>query len=395
MSRNAERIEVGRRVLFQNYRQPDFVLVEGRGIRVRDADGNEYLDLIAGIATCGLGHCHPKVVAAVQAQAERLWHVSNLFWNEPNIRLAERLVGASFADRAFFCNSGAEANEAAIKLARRYHHDLGTGRYEIVSFEGGFHGRTLGALSATARPAYHEGFGPLPEGFVYAPYGDPDALHKVMGARTAAVLLEPLQGEGGLIEPPPGYLEAVRAACDAHGALMILDEVQSGMGRTGKLWAYEWEGIEPDIMSSAKALGNGFPIGAVLAREEVAAAFVPGTHASTYGGGPLASSAALAVLEVLLDEGGLEQGRRAAAHLWRRLETWRGRGPVAGLRGKGLWVGIVAPGEAKALNARAREAGVLLNAIGEDVVRMTPPLTVDLSDLDLALDRLEAAWGLA
>ena len=392
MKKTAELIEVGRGALFQNYRQPDFVLAEGFGSRVRDVEGNEYIDLIAGIASSVVGHCHPKVSGALQIQADRLWHMSNLYWSDTNIRLAQRLVASCFADRVFFCNSGAEANEAAIKLARRYHYDRGSDRRTILTFEGAFHGRTYGALAATGKPAYFEGFDPIPGGFRQLPYGDIEALEAAMTDDVAAVMLEVIQGENGVVPAPPGYLDQVRSACDKAGALLILDEVQSGMGRTGKMWGYQWSEVEPDIMSSAKSLANGFPMGALFARDEIAASFVPGTHATTFGGNPLASAVGLAVLEVLLDDGGLELGIRQARKLWEGLETRLvGRGPVKGIRGRGMWVGLLVDGAA-GLKDTAQEAGVLVNALGDGVIRLAPSLVISDEEIDEALTKLEEAW---
>ncbi len=394
MSLTQDLIASGQAHQFRNYRQPDFVLAKGEGAWVEDLDGKRYLDLIAGIATCGLGHRHPKVAAAVHAQVDKLWHVSNLYWTEPAIRLAEKLTATSFADRVFFCNSGAEANEGAIKLARRYHHDRGEARHEILAFEHSFHGRTMGALAATGQPKYHEGFGPMPAGFVHVPYGDLEAVRAKAGAGTAAIMLEPLQGEAGILAPPEGFLAELRKLCDELGALLILDEVQSGMGRTGKLWAHEWTGVTPDIMTSAKALGSGLPIGALLATEEVAKSFVPGTHASTFGGNPVACASALATLEVLLDDGALEAGARAAAHLREQVESELvGKGPVTGVRGQGMWLGLLVESGARDLLASAMEAGVLVNAIGQTILRLAPPLTLTEAEIDEAVGRLAQAWN--
>jgi predicted acetylornithine/succinylornithine family transaminase len=376
--------------LTPNYRPQPRLFVRGEGSRLYDADGRVYLDLVCGIATCALGHCHPALVEALTDQAGRLWHTSNLYLTEPAPRLAELLAAHSFADRVFFANSGTEANEAAIKLARRFHHDQGTPRAEIVVFESSFHGRTLGSLSATAQPKYHVGFGPLVPGFVVVKYGDPAALAAVMSERTAAVMLEPIQGEGGVVVPPPGFLEEVRALCNHHGALMILDEVQTGMGRTGKLWAYEHSAITPDILTAAKALGGGMPIGCMLASERCARSFVPGTHASTFGGNPLAAAVATRMLEELV-RGGVLAGVAMRARRLREAidERLVGRG-VSGVRGQGLLLALDVEDKAQALARRALEAGVLVNALGEHTLRITPSLVISDEEIEGAVERLAA-----
>jgi len=382
-----------RRHLFPNYRPPAVTFTHGLGSVVYDTHGKDYIDLVAGIATCGLGHCHPKLVAALEAQAQTLWHISNLYDTRAASLLADSLCDTSFADRVFFCNSGTEANEGAIKLARRFHYDRGEKRTEILVCEGGFHGRTLGALSATAQPKYHEGFLPLVPGFRALPYGDADALRAQLTNKTAALLIEPIQGEGGVIVPPPGFLREARALCDAVGALLILDEVQTGMGRTGTLWAHEQEGITPDILTSAKALGGGFPIGAVLAREEVARSFVPGTHGSTYGGNPLATTVAKAVLDVLLEDGVLSRVPEVSRRLGAALADAMPRHLVKQVRGRGLLIGLEVTQPAAELALRALEAGVLVNALGDRVLRFVPPLTLTDSEIDEAAWRLKRAFG--
>ncbi len=378
--------------LFGNYRPPAPTFVRGERSVLYDARGKDYVDLVAGIATCGLGHCHPKLVAALTAQASALWHVSNLYDTQPASLLAARLCETSFADRVFFCNSGTEANEAAIKLVRRFHHDRGTPRAEILVCEGGFHGRTLGALSATAQPKYHLGFAPLVPGFRVLPYGDIEALRANLSERTAALLIEPIQGEGGVIVPPEGFLREARVLCDRVGALLVLDEVQTGMGRTGTLWAHQQEGVTPDVLTSAKALGGGFPIGAVLAREEVAASFVPGSHGSTFGGNPLATSVAKAALDVLLDDGVLAAVPALTRKLHLALAEALPAGLVTQVRGRGLLIGLEVSQPAGLLAARALEAGVLVNALGERVLRLAPALTLNDSELAEAASRLKYAF---
>jgi len=383
----------GASVLLQNYRPQPIALVRGQGCRVEDADGNRYLDLMGGIATAVLGHCHPKLVRALEDQAKRLWHVSNLFTTEPQIALAERIVRHSFADRVFFCNSGAEANEAALKLARRWHRDRGDDRFEIVAFEGGFHGRTLFTVSATGTPAYWKGFEPLVPGIRHAPYGDLAATEALLGDATAAILVEPLQGEGGVRPAPDGFLRGLRELADANGCLLLFDEVQTGIGRTGTLFAYEQSGVAPDVMTLAKALGGGIPIGAMCASERVAGALVPGTHASTFGGNPLACACACAVLDVLIEDGVLEHGRRMGAFLGEQLGKLAARlgDAVVETRGAGLLRAVELREPAAGVVDRCREQGVLVITAGERVVRLAPPLIVEQSELEEGLAVLEKA----
>src|SRR3954464_1274737 len=332
---NRELIDRSKKVLFQNYRTQPIALVRGEGTYVYDADGKRYLDFIGGIATVSVGHANPKVREAGVEQARLLWHASNLYVTEPQIRLAEKLVRHSKTlNSVFFCNSGAEANEAALKLARHYHVVNGhPERIEILCMRNSFHGRTMGSLAATGQPKYQQGFGPLPQGFKFLDYGDFDQLDRAVGPQTCAVLLEPLQGEAGVMPAPRGYLARVRELCNRHGALMLLDEVQTGMGRTGKLFAHQHDGVEPDAISLAKGIAGGMPLGAMLAREELAKVLTPGTHASTFGGNPLATAAASAVMD-LLQGGLLEQVQRAGERLSKRLAGLAQKTPrVAGERG--------------------------------------------------------------
>jgi acetylornithine/N-succinyldiaminopimelate aminotransferase len=388
-------IERARRVLTPNYRQAPVVIVRGEGARVWDADGKEYLDCIAGIATVALGHCHPALVRALEEQARSLWHVSNLFYNPRAVELAEALVATtSWAKRVFFCNSGAESNEAMLKLARKFHADRGhPERNEILACEGSFHGRTMFALAATGQPKYHHGFEPLVPGVRFVRYGDAAALEAALTARTAAFIVEPVQGEAGVLPPPPGYLARARELTRASGALLLLDEVQTGMGRTGRMWAHEWEGVVPDLMSSAKALANGYPMGAMLASEEVGSHLTPGSHASTFGGNALGAAVALASLrEIGLV---LPAARQVSDRLAARLRSLPG-GRVADVRGRGMLLGVVVRGvDAGAVVTAARERGLLVNAIGADVVRLAPPLTLTAAEADLAAERLGAALAAA
>ncbi len=375
------------------YRRQPVVLVKGSGARVWDSDGKEYLDFVAGIAVCSLGHSNPKVVAALQRQAELLTHVSNLYYTEPQIRLAGMLVGNSFADKVFFCNSGAEANEAAIKLARKYAHDNPKGdRYEIITMRGSFHGRTLAAITATAQEKFHVGFAPLPEGFRYIPFNDVKALEKAIRKKTCAVMVEPIQGESGVQMPSPGYLKGVRQICDDKGILLILDEVQTGMGRTGKLFAHEHFGVQPDIMTLAKALGNGYPLGALLTTDQVASAFGPGTHASTFGGNPLGMAAGIAVLRALLEDGIMDNCRAVGAYLRERLgELKKKHFMIQEVRGLGLMVGMDLTIDGAAIVKRCLERGLLINCAGEHILRFVPPLTISKEDVDRAVEILDKA----
>jgi predicted acetylornithine/succinylornithine family transaminase len=390
---NQELVVRAEKFLFQNYRTQPVALVRGEGTYVWDADGKRYLDFIGGIATVSVGHANPTVRNAVLEQTKLLWHASNLYVTEPQVRLAEKLVRLSFADRVFFCNSGAEANEAMIKLARHYHVVGGRPeRIEIVCMNNSFHGRTLGALAATGQPKYQQGFGPLPAGFRFVDYGDARQLEQAVTDETCAVILEPLQGEAGVIAVSAGYLKTVRDLCDAHGALMLLDEVQTGMGRTGKLFAHEHFGIEPDAMSLAKGIAGGLPLGALLAKEKFAKVLTPGTHASTFGGNPVTTAAASAVLD-LLEGGLLDHVRRVSEVLQARLAALpRATARVASERGLGLLRAVVLNEDlAPKVVTKARELGLLVNAIGDRVLRLAPPLTVSESEIQEATALLSHA----
>ncbi|GAB4281399.1 MAG: acetylornithine transaminase [Deferrisomatales bacterium] len=389
---NQEIIELGDAYLMPTYARFPVALVRGRGMRVWDADGRQYLDFLAGIAVCNLGHCHPRVTEALQRQAETLVHVSNLYHIEPQARLARRLVEATFADRVFFCNSGAEANEGAIKLARKVHKDRGEPeRTEIVSALQSFHGRTLATLTATGQDKVKVGFEPLPPGFRWVPYDDLGALEEAVGPRTAAVLLEPIQGEGGVRVPSPDYLRRVRELCDARGTLLVFDEVQTGVGRTGTFLAGEHDGVAPDIATLAKGLGGGVAIGAVLATDAVARSFGPGSHASTFGGNPLATAAALAAVDTVLSDGILDHCRRMGTYFLERLRALtRGHPAVAAVRGRGLLLGVELGGGRKAVElVRALlDRGFLAGTAGEGVLRFAPPLIVERPEIDALLAAL-------
>jgi acetylornithine/N-succinyldiaminopimelate aminotransferase len=373
-------------------------LVRGDGVRVWDSDGKEYLDFTGGIAVTALGHNHPKVVGTIREQAATLLHVSNYFHIPQQIHLAKLLCDHSFADRVFFSNSGAEANETAIKLARKWAKEHGASdRGDIISMRGGFHGRTLATVTATAQEKYHHGFEPLPGGFKYVPYNDLTALERAIDSRTAAVLVEPIQGEGGVIVPDDGYLPGLRKLCDEAGILLILDEIQTGMGRTGRLWCHEHAGVTPDIMTLAKALANGIPIGATLATEDVAQAFTPGTHGSTFGGNPFATAVGLTVFGAVVEERLAERAGRLGRVLRERLDGIHRRHPgaIREVRGKGLLVGVdLVPAVADVVTA-CRERGLLVLTAGDNTLRMAPPLIVDEPSVERACEIIERAVAAA
>lgn len=378
------------RVHLHTYARQPITIVAGQGCWVTDDAGRDYLDLVAGIAVNVLGHAHPAVTEAIAHQAATLVHVSNLYYTLPQLNLAEALIARSPFDRAFFTNSGTEANEAAIKLARR--HGGGRGAHEIVSLAGSFHGRTLGSLAATGQPKYQAPFAPLPPGFRHIPPNEPDALDEVVTEATCAVLLEPIMGEGGIHVLTDEYLVAARGACDRVGALLILDEVQSGMGRTGTFFAFEATPVVPDAVTMAKGLGGGVPIGALLVREP-AAAFQVGDHGTTLGGNPLACAAALATLEAIDRGEVLANVRARSAQMRRGLEALVAAGLASAVRGRGLMLGLdtVGPVARAAVTAARDRHGLLVNATGDATLRMVPPLTISEEEVVLALDRLAAA----
>ncbi len=391
---NAEAlVALADRVLAPTYRRPPIVFTHGEGMYVYDAAGRRYLDFVAGIAVCALGHADPGVAQVIAEQARRLVHLSNLYHTEPHLRLAEALVAHSFADRVFFCNSGAEAVEAALKFARKFARTHFNNRKTgFVAFTHSFHGRTMGALSVTEKPAYREPFAPLIPGVTFVPFNDVEAARSAITAETCAVIVEPIQGEGGVHVASPEFLHALRERCDAVGALLIFDEVQCGLGRTGTLWAYEAYGVEPDLLTVAKPLANGLPIGAVLMKEKVAAVLQPGDHGSTFAGGPLVSAVALHVFERLRDPAFLARVREAGAYLAERLHAAELPG-VKEIRGRGLLVGIEIEGDARAVVMAALERGLLLATAGDHVVRMVPPLIVEKSQIDEAVAILQEAMA--
>ena len=377
--------------VMETYARANLLFVRGQGTRLWDAEGREFLDFAAGIAVCSLGHCHPSVTRAIQEQAAKLVHTSNLFLNEWQPRLAEKLIRHGFdGGVCFFCNSGAEANEALIKLARKAGNEKG--RNEIIVMNDSFHGRTLATLAATGRSKYRKGFQPDMPGFKFVDYNNVEAIREAITEKTAAVMLEPVQGEGGLIPAKPGYLQAVRDLCDEHGILLLFDEVQCGMGRTGSFFAWQHFGVKPDAVSMAKALGNGFPIGAMLASEKYAKVLTPGTHASTFGGTPLATAAACAVIDAFDREKILDNVRARSAYLMEKLQEFVGKYPcVKGVRGVGLMLGLLLDRPAASTLAVLREQGMIALSAGETVLRLVPPLTVTQEDCEKAIALIDQA----
>jgi acetylornithine/N-succinyldiaminopimelate aminotransferase len=390
-------VGLGTEFLYPNYRQPPLVLVRGQGSALFDAEGKRYLDLFAGIAVSTLGHGHPRLVRAISEQAQRLIHVSNYFFNEPNVRLAERLCRLSGMARAFFCNSGTEAIEASLKLARRHFFAKGQSeRLRVIAFENSFHGRTLGALAATGQPKYRDGFGPLPA-VTHVPYGDARAVEAAIGPDVCAVLVEPMQGEGGVLPAPPGFLAELRRITHGQGALLILDEVQTGIGRTGTFLACQGEGVEPDVVALAKALGGGIPIGAMLTKSALSEALPPGSHGSTFGGNPLASAAAHAVLDAIEHDSLLEHVQATGHYLGGELDRLAQKHAklVSGSRGRGLLRALLLKDsvDARQVLGKLQDAGVLLTVAGGQALRFSPPLVVTRAELDEGLARVDAVLG--
>jgi len=387
-------IELSDKHLMTFTRRYPVALVRGEGMRVWDSNGKEYLDFTGGIAVTALGHSHPKVVGTLREQAATLLHESNYFHIPQQAQLAQLLCEHSFADRVFFSNSGAEANETAIKLARKWAKEHGSSdRGDIISMRGGFHGRTLATVTATAQEKYHHGFEPLPGGFKYVAFNDLKALERAIDSRTAGVLVEPIQGEGGVIVPDDGYLPGLRKLCDEAGILLILDEIQTGMGRTGTLWAYGHSGVAPDIMTVAKALANGVPIGATLATEDVARVMTPGTHGSTFGGNPLATAVGLTVFSTLLEDRLPERAGRMGKLLFQALGAVRSRYPktVKEVRGRGLLVGLDLALPVGDAVAACRERGLLVLTAGDNTLRLAPALIVGERDIVEACGIIDAS----
>ncbi|MBV8759420.1 MAG: aspartate aminotransferase family protein [Deltaproteobacteria bacterium] len=396
----ADLLALADQVLLKNNKPQPVVLSKGRGCEVWDVAGNRYLDMTAGIAVCGLGHSHPEFTRRVQSQLERLVHISNLYYNDQQIQAAKAIVDRSFADRVFFCNSGAEANEGALKLARRYQSVVAGApqRTKIISTVGSFHGRTFATVAITGQPKYHEGFGPLVDGIEHIAYGDLDAATKALEGRHACcIIVEPIQAEGGIIVPPPGYLAGLRRLCDDTGTILIFDEVQTGVGRTGRWFGHEHDDVTPDVMTLAKGLGGGVPIGAVAMTEKAALGLTQAAggavpHATTFGGNPLACASAIAVLEIIEAEGLLERVTQSGEYLGGKLAELVREFPghVTGTRGRGLLRGVVVAGAPAQVTAKAREKGMLLSVAGSNVVRFAPPFIVERPQLDEAVGILRS-----
>ena len=380
----SEIIDKADKVIARTYNRFPIVITKGRGCTLWDSDGRAYTDFVAGIAVCNLGHAHPRVAKALSKQAETLFHVSNLYYTVPQTELASWLVNNSFADRVFFCNSGAEANEAAIKLVRKYFNDKGEeGRCRIIAMEKSFHGRTMATLSATGQEKMRKGFEPVLNGFDFVPFNDIEALQSKINPSTCAVLIEPIQGEGGVRCPAPEYLKGVRQICDETGTLLIFDEIQTGLGRTGKLFAYENFGIEPDVMTLAKALANGLPIGAMLAREHIAEAFVPGSHASTFGGTPVVTAASLEVVKILIEENIIDYGRKIGEYFKQKLFRLKDRHEsIIDVRGIGLLLAMKVKVDGDKVVKACMDKGFLINCIQGNILRFIPPLIIGKEEID-------------
>ncbi|MBC7357460.1 MAG: acetylornithine transaminase [Desulfacinum sp.] len=388
-----ELMEMCEKVVCNTYARYPVVFERGAGCRLWDTEGKEYMDFLAGIAVCNLGHSHPEVARVVCEQARKLVHVSNLFYTRPQVELASELIRRSFADKVFFANSGAEANEAAIKLARKYSRDkYGPGRFHIITMKDSFHGRTLATLSATGQEKVHKGFDPLVEGFRFVPYNSVEAVEQAVTEKTCAVLVEPIQGEGGVRPGDASYFRALRELCTAKDLLLIFDEVQTGMGRTGSLFAYEQLGVTPDVMTLAKALGNGLPIGAMLATEEAARAFTPGSHASTFGGTPLVTAASAKVLEIISKEDFLADVREKGRYFLGRLQDLQAKHPdkILDARGRGLMLGLELSRPGKTVVDRCLERGFVINCTHDTVLRFVPPLIVTREEIDRLVETLDA-----
>jgi len=378
----------------KTYGRYPLVAASGEGCWLTDIDGKKYLDFLAGVAVNNLGHCHPDIVAALQDQAGKLLHCSNFYHIPQQIELAEILCEHSFGDRVFFCNSGAEANEAALKLVRKYSLDNhGDDRFEIITAENSFHGRTIATISATNQEKIYNGFGPLLPGFKYVPFGDIEAIKATIGSKTCAIILEPIQGEGGINIPPAGYLRAVRELCDQHELLLIFDEVQVGLGRTGKLFAYQHDGVEPDVMTLAKALAAGPPIGAMVAREKYAAALGPGTHGSTFGGNPLLAAAGVAAMKVFISGEVLDNSVAMGNYLRTKLEQLQTEYTfIAQVRGRGLMVGMELTIEGGEIVKTALDRGLLINCTAGKILRFVPPLIVTREEIDQMIEILNGIF---
>ncbi len=387
----AEIKDMATKYIINTYGERQISIVRGEGAYVWDADGKKYLDFVVGISTVNVGHCHPNVVDAITQQAKKLMHVSNLYYIEPQAKLAKRLVELSFADKCFFCNSGAEANEAAIKLARKYSKEnVGENKFEIITMLKSFHGRTIATVTATGQEKYHKGFEPLAPGFKYVPFNDLKAVEDAITDNTCAIMVEPIQVEGGINMPDDGYLAGLRELCDRRNLLLIFDEVQTAMGRLGTLFGYESYGVEPDIMTLAKALGGGAPIGCMATKDNIAESLTPGSHAATFGGNPLVCAAALASLNAIVDDKLIENAQCMGAYLVEKLLALKDKYPVIKeVRGRGLVIAVELNVEGKALASECLEAGLILNCIGTSTMRVVPPLTINQQHADEFLSILE------
>ena len=393
-SKKEKTIPLADKYMFQTYGRFPITLVRGEGCRVWDEEGKVYFDFVGGIAVCALGHSSPVVSRALEEQSKKLVHVSNLYYTRPQTELAQLLVKHSFGDRVFFCNSGAEANEAAIKLARRYSHEMfGSGRHVIISMIESFHGRTMATLSATGQEKVQAGYNPLVEGFKFVPFNDVDSLDHAMDESVCAVMLEPIQGEGGVVCPDPDYLKRVREICQNRKALLIFDEVQVGIGRTGRLFAHEHYGVTPDIMTLAKALGNGLPIGAMLATEEISHVFGPGSHATTFGGTPLVTAVSKEVLQSLIEDGWIEHCRDMGNYFKEKLEDLAQRFSfIKEVRGLGLILGVELDRPGASIVTACMKEGFLINCVQENVLRFLPPLIVEKEEIDLLVETLSRVF---
>jgi acetylornithine/N-succinyldiaminopimelate aminotransferase len=382
-------IKKERRYIAQTYSRQPIMIVRGKGALVEDSSGRVYIDCFSGIAVNNVGHCNPRVVEVIQKQAERIIHTSNIYYTEPQLELAEILYKISGGYKSFFCNSGAEAVEVAIKLVRKY-----TGKSEIIAAKNSFHGRTLAALSATGQRKYKKGFAPLPRGFKHASFGSSESIKELITRRTAAVLLEPIQGEGGVVVPPDGYLKDVAALCKEKDILFVLDEIQTGFGRTGEMFAWQGVGVQPDIFTVAKAMGGGMPIGAMLAKKELMDAFKPGDHGTTFGGNPVASAAAVASINEILEKELTKKALDSGGHLIRGLRRLKEKYPfLKEVRGMGLFVGLELVFPCKEIVEKARDKGVLLNCIQDNVLRFAPPLIIEKEQIDKVLSVLDSIFS--
>jgi acetylornithine/N-succinyldiaminopimelate aminotransferase len=392
---NAEIIAQAEQVIIRTYGRYPVAFVRGQGATLWDADGKSYTDFLSGIAVCVLGHCHPRVVAAIKRQAETLLHVSNFYHTLPQTEVATFLSEHAFGGKSFFCNSGAEANEAALKIARKYSHDRHSAeRTDIISTTNSFHGRTLGTIAATGQTKVQKGFEPLLPGFVHVPYGDLGAVEQAMTDRTCAVLVEPIQGEGGIVIPPDGYLEGLRRMCDQRDVLLIFDEVQTGIGHTGHFFGYQHEGVVPDVMTLAKGLGGGLPIGVMMAKPHIAEALAPGTHGSTFGGNPVTCSAALAVLQTIEEDNILDHVTQVGTHFVAGLKRLQQKYAfITNVRGRGLMVAAELDRPGGHMVVKCLERGYLINCTVDSVLRFLPPLTITEQEVDGLLATLDTVLG--